>query len=95
MDATDQLAGLQNQSVRLSRQRLLLVFLGLQLALFLSFVDSTSVSTALPTIGRDLSASDSITWAGTAFLVGNTSFQIITSRLSDCLGRKIVLLGSL
>jgi len=86
---------LQDQSATLPTTKLLLLFLGLQIALFLSFVDSTSVSTILPVIGNELDAAESITWAGTAFLVANTSFQIVTSRLSDCFGRKIVLIGSL
>ncbi|KAK4689043.1 hypothetical protein P7C73_g1064, partial [Tremellales sp. Uapishka_1] len=86
---------LQDQSSRLPKAKLLLLFLGLQTALLLSFIDSTSVSTILPTIAKDLNAASSITWAGTGFLVANTSFQIISSRLSDCFGRKIVLLGSL
>lgn len=85
----------QDQSVKLPKAKLLILVLGLQTALFISFIDSTSVSTILPVIGRDLNAAESVTWAGTAFLVANTSFQIITSRLSDCFGRKIVLLGSL
>lgn len=85
----------QDQSVRLPKAKLLILVLGLQTALFISFIDSTSVSTILPIIGRDLDAAESVTWAGTAFLVANTSFQIITSRLSDVFGRKIVLLGSL
>ena len=86
---------LQDQTSRLSKSKLMLVFFGLQIALFLSFIDSTSVSTAAPIIGQDLSASSSISWLGTAFLVANTAFQIITSRLSDCFGRKIVLIGAL
>jgi len=86
---------LQDQSATLPTGKLLLLFLGLQIALFLSFVDSTSVSTILPVIGTDLDAAESITWAGTAFLVANTSFQIVTSRLSDIFGRKLVLIGSL
>ncbi|KAM0746561.1 MFS general substrate transporter [Meredithblackwellia eburnea MCA 4105] len=86
---------LQDQSSRLAGSKLLVVFFGLQIALFLSFLDSTSVSTALPIIGRDLNASESITWVGTSFLVANTSFQIVTSRLSDIFGRKVVLIGSL
>ncbi|GAA5850102.1 hypothetical protein JCM8547_001011 [Rhodosporidiobolus lusitaniae] len=88
-------AQLQDQSSRLQGGQLMLVFFGLQLALFLSFLDSTSVSTAAPDIGRDLNASSSITWVGSAFLLANTSFQIVTSRLSDIFGRKAVLLGSL
>ncbi|BGP36741.1 hypothetical protein JCM10449v2_000643 [Rhodotorula kratochvilovae] len=86
---------LQDQTSRLSGGQLLIVFFGLQVALFLSFLDSTSVSTAAPAIGRDLGASSSISWVGSSFLLANTSFQIVTSRLSDIFGRKAVLLGSL
>lgn len=86
---------LQDQSTRLAGSKLYVVFLGLQLALFLSFLDSTSVATAIPIIGRDLNASESVTWVGTSFLVANTSFQIVTSRLSDVFGRKVVLLAAL
>lgn len=62
-------AALVDQQQHLRGSQLLLVFLGLQLALFLSFLDSTSVSTAAPIIGQDLGASSSITWVGTSFLV--------------------------
>ncbi|GAA5832182.1 hypothetical protein JCM11251_004270 [Rhodosporidiobolus azoricus] len=93
--AKKELAALQDQSSRLQGGQLMLVFFGLQLALFLSFLDSTSVSTAVPEIGRDLNSSSSITWVGSAFLLANTAFQIVTSRLSDIFGRKVVLLGSL
>jgi MFS family permease len=72
-----------------------LQFFGLQLALFLSFLDSTSVSTAAPVIGVELNASSSITWVGSSFLLANTAFQIVTSRLSDIFGRKADLLRSL
>ncbi|BGP12769.1 hypothetical protein JCM10213v2_000686 [Rhodosporidiobolus nylandii] len=86
---------LQDQTSHLRGSQLMLVFFGLQLALFLSFLDSTSVSTAAPNIGIDLNASSSISWVGSSFLLANTSFQIVTSRLSDIFGRKLVLLGSL
>ncbi|WWC69847.1 uncharacterized protein I206_103790 [Kwoniella pini CBS 10737] len=89
------LVTMEDQATRLPKSKLILLCFGLQIALFLSFIDSTSVSTILPIVGSDLNATNSITWAGTAFLVANTSFQIITSRLSDCFGRKIVLMGSL
>nr|XP_018262690.1 uncharacterized protein I303_04169 [Kwoniella dejecticola CBS 10117]OBR84848.1 hypothetical protein I303_04169 [Kwoniella dejecticola CBS 10117] len=89
------MTALDDQSTRLPKSKLILLCFGLQIALFLSFIDSTSVSTILPIVGSELDATNSITWAGTAFLVANTSFQVITSRLSDCFGRKIVLIGSL
>ncbi|GJN91636.1 hypothetical protein Rhopal_004659-T1 [Rhodotorula paludigena] len=93
--ARQAVAALQDQTSNLSGGQLLIVFFGLQVALFLSFLDSTSVSTAAPEIGRALNASSSISWVGSSFLLANTAFQVVTSRLSDIFGRKLVLLGSL
>jgi hypothetical protein len=59
----------EDQSIRLPFGRLLLIYFGIGLALFLSFVDQTSVSTAAPVIGAELGGSDSISWLGTSFLV--------------------------
>ncbi|KAJ5263327.1 Major facilitator superfamily domain general substrate transporter [Penicillium angulare] len=53
-----------------------------------------STTTALPTISKALSAGTTITWAGTAFLLGQTVFQPLYGRMSDILGRKPVLLVS-
>ncbi|KAH9487281.1 MFS transporter M2 [Psilocybe cubensis] len=86
---------IQDQTSRLTGIQLLIVFLGLNLALLISFLDSTSVSTALPDIASDLKAGNSISWTGTSFLVANTGFQIITARLSDIFGRKAVLISCL
>ncbi|PPQ68484.1 hypothetical protein CVT25_008410 [Psilocybe cyanescens] len=86
---------IQDQTSRLTGIQLLIVFLGLNLALLISFLDSTSVSTALPDIAGDLKAGSSISWTGTSFLVANTGFQIITARLSDIFGRKAVLIACL
>jgi hypothetical protein len=49
---------LQDQSVRLPLSRLLMIYFGIGLALVLSFVDQTSVSTAAPVIGTDIGGSD-------------------------------------
>lgn len=53
-----------------------------------------ATTTALPTISKALSAGTTITWAGTAFLLGQTVFQPLYGRISDILGRKPVLLAS-
>lgn len=45
------------------------IFAGLGLGLFLSFVDSTSVATAAPRIAKDLDAGETIGWMGTSYLV--------------------------
>src|SRR6201992_3922750 len=49
---------LTDQSSRLPPSQLLLVFFGLQLALFLACFDSTSVSTATAQIANDLGAAN-------------------------------------
>ncbi|KAF9556324.1 MFS general substrate transporter [Agrocybe pediades] len=86
---------IQDQTSRLTGLQLFIVFIGLNLALLISFLDATSVSTALPDIAAELKAGNSISWTGTSFLVANTGFQIITARLSDIFGRKVVLIGAL
>lgn len=48
---------------------------------------------ALPTIGKDLDASTTISWAGTSSLIANTCFQVLYGRLSDIFGRKGVFLS--
>jgi hypothetical protein len=58
---------IQDQSTRLSFKRILVIYCGVGIALVVSFIDQTSVSTAAPVIGTDLGGSDSISWVGTAF----------------------------
>ncbi|OCF39388.1 hypothetical protein I317_06816 [Kwoniella heveanensis CBS 569] len=82
---------LQDQAIRLPLHRLLLIYFGIGLALFLSFLDQTSVSTAAPVIGGDIGGSDSISWLGTAFLVANCAMHLVYGRLSDIFGRKQML----
>lgn len=86
---------IEDQTSRLSHKKLLIIFCGLGSALFLSFLDTTSVTTALPKIASDIHAGQSITWVGTSYLVATTSFQLINGRLSDIFGRKALLMFSL
>jgi MFS family permease len=82
----------QDHSSTLSRKELALISTSLLFAIFLSSFEQNSVSTTLPGIARDFGSSTSISWVGTAFLVTNTSSQVIYSRLSDIFGRKILLI---
>lgn len=83
---------IQVESNILSKPKLLLVFSGLAFALFISFIDQNSIGVALPTIGEDLNAATTISWAGTSSLIANTVFQVLYGRLSDIMGRKVVFL---
>ncbi|THH09862.1 hypothetical protein EW145_g1715 [Phellinidium pouzarii] len=77
---------------RLPFLRLLFAHIGAALALFLATTDATIVSTSLPTIIADLHASQSMyPWVGVAYAVSQTALQPLYGRLSDLLGRKVVL----
>lgn len=57
--------------------RLIIVFSALASALLITFIDQQSIGVVLPTIGRDLNSSSTITWAGTSSLIANTAFQVL------------------
>lgn len=86
---------LQDQTNLLPVRQVIVVFAGLSAALFVSLLDQTIVSTALPELGRVFQRADIVSWVGTAYLLTSTAFQPIYSRLSDIFGRKVILLLSL
>ena len=73
------------------RARILLVFSGLMLVMFMAALDSTIVSTALPTIVGDLGGLDKISWVVTAYLLAQTAVVPLYGKLGDQVGRKTVL----
>ncbi|KAF8845336.1 MFS general substrate transporter [Paxillus ammoniavirescens] len=84
------------KSLRLSTPRLLFVHIGAAMTLFLATTDSTIVSTSLPTITSDLSATQSqYTWVGVAYMLTQTACQPLYGKLSDLVGRKNVLYTSM
>jgi MFS family permease len=69
-----------------------LTFVGLLLAMLLASLDQTIVSTALPTIVRDLGGIDQLSWVVTAYLLAATVSMPLWGRVSDlysqaCSGR--------
>lgn len=90
----ESLTCLHDQTLRLSFPRLIVSYICLCCCYFISYLDMNSTTTALPTISNALSAKTTITWAGTAFLLGQTTFQPLYGRISDISGRKPVLLVS-
>lgn len=86
---------IDDQTSRLPFRRLMLVYACLSTAYFTSTMDINAVATALPVIGSSLDAGTSITWAGTAYLMGQAACQPLYGRLSDVFGRKPVLMMSL
>ncbi|RUS25067.1 major facilitator superfamily domain-containing protein [Jimgerdemannia flammicorona] len=98
----------EEKTQTLSSLQLFLIFVGLALAVLLSALDQTIVSTALPRIASGpyndgsaynghspssyFSGLDEIAWIGTAFLLSNTAFQPLYGRFSNIFGRKATFL---
>lgn len=93
--AVDVAHQLHDQTLRLSFPRLIAAYLCLCACYFISYLDMNSTTTALPTISNALQAGTTVTWAGTAYLLGQTTFQPLYGHVSDIAGRKPILLASL
>src|ERR671922_2096666 len=77
------------------RRGVLLVASGLMMVMLLASLDQTIVSTALPTIVRDLGGLEHISWVVTASLLAVTAVTPLYGKLGDLYGRKVVLQGAL
>src|ERR1051326_6067115 len=71
------------------------IVLGILLAMFLGALDQTIIATALPTIGRELSDVESLSWIVTAYLLTATAATPLYGKLSDIHGRRAMLLCAL
>src|SRR3954468_5831779 len=76
-------------------KRTALTFAGLLLAMLLASLDQTIVTTALPTIVRDLGGIDQLSWVVTAYLLGATVSVPLWGRASDLYGRKTLFLAAI
>ena len=72
-------------------RHLYVVFAGLVLVMLLAALDSTIVSTALPTIVGELGGFQQLSWVVTAYLLAQTIVTPLYGKLGDLYGRKIVL----
>ena len=79
----------------LTGRQLWLSFGGLLLAMLLASLDQTIVSTALPTVVRDLGGLDQIAWVVTAYMLGATVSMPLWGRISDLYGRKRLFQGAI
>src|SRR4051812_14362331 len=71
------------------------VMAGLMLVMLLASLDQTIVSTALPTIVRDLGGLTHLSWVVTAYLLAVTVVTPLYGKLGDLYGRKVVLQAAL
>ena len=73
-----------------------LVVVALMLVTFLAAFEGTVVSTAMPTIARDLNGYNLISWIFSAYLLTSAVSTPIYGKLSDLFGRKkIITIGIL
>lgn len=79
-------------SQTLDHRTKMLILFGVLLGLFLSALDQTIVSTAMPRIVEELDGLNLYSWVTTAYLLVNTSLVPIYGKLSDLYGRKPILM---
>jgi EmrB/QacA subfamily drug resistance transporter len=72
--------------------RILAIYAGLMVALFLAALDQTIVSTALPQIVSDLGGISQYSWVFTAYMLASTVTVPIYGKLGDVYGRKPLIL---
>src|SRR5256885_16844490 len=76
-------------------ERVRVIFGALMVVVLLASLDQTIVSTALPTIVRDLGGLEHLSWVITSYLLAITVVTPVYGKLGDQFGRKLVLQGAL
>ncbi|KUI55839.1 hypothetical protein VP1G_03217 [Cytospora mali] len=71
-----------------------LIMISLCSAVFLSALDTTIVTVAVPTISDDFNSTAGYTWIGSAYLLANAAAAPSWGKISDIWGRKPVILSA-
>ncbi|KAI0894795.1 major facilitator superfamily domain-containing protein [Annulohypoxylon nitens] len=71
-----------------------IIIASLSLLAFISALDAMIITTALPTITKDIGGSSEYVWIADSFLVASTVLQPLIGQFADTLGRKIPTIGS-
>ncbi len=79
----------------INKRALVAVSCGLMLAMFVSSLDQTIVSTALPTIVGDLGGVDHMLWVTTAYVLASTCMMPVYGKVGDLVGRKPLFIAAL
>ena len=90
MAETGQPSDADTPAVVESHRKVMLVFAGVMLGMFLAALDQTIVATALPTIVGDLGGANHLSWVVTAYLLASTATTPLWGKLGDMFGRKTV-----
>lgn len=72
----------------MSRNRIILVTIGIMLSLFLASMESTVVATAMPTIVGQLGGLEHYSWVFSAYMLASTTAVPLYGKLSDLYGRR-------
>ena len=72
----------------MSRNRIILVTIGIMFSLFLASMESTVVATAMPTIVGQLGGLEHYSWVFSAFMLASTTSVPLYGKLSDIYGRR-------
>jgi len=72
----------------MSRNRIIIVTVGIMLSLFLASMESTVVATAMPTIVGQLGGLEHYSWVFAAFMLTSTTSVPLYGKLSDIYGRR-------
>lgn len=76
-------AAVFDQTNLLPKRHLIVVLCVLATPMFISFIEQNGIGVAIPTIGEEPHAEETISWVGTSALIANTIFQLLYGRLSD------------
>lgn len=79
----------------MSRNRIILVTIGIMLSLFLASMESTVVATAMPTIVGQLGGLEHYSWVFSAFMLASTTTVPLYGKLSDLYGRRNIYLAAM
>lgn len=71
-----------------------IVLIGVFLCIFLSALDQTIVSTALPRIVQELGGTDLYAWVATSYLLASTVALPVAGRLADMMSPKYILVAA-
>ncbi len=74
----------------LDKRRQNVIFGTVLFGMLLAALDSTIVSTALPTIVSDLGGAGHLSWVVTAYLLAETISSVLAGKFGDLFGRKLV-----
>ena len=84
----------EDGQVHRSRMQLFSLISALYAALFIATVNTTIITTALPTIANHFHSTTGYTWVGAAYVLADTASGPVWTNFSDIWGRKVIFLAA-